>query len=377
MSAPSLQIPRPAARRGAVLRYSEWDAAPIALSLMHGTLLAELPGALVVAVGLWWSSNSVAHWFVHKPFFRSPVLNRLYSCYLSLLLGIPQTAWRQRHLAHHAGVPCRLRLSPLLAVESILVLALWSGLAVWRPSFFLTAYLPGFVAGLALCWLQGRYEHDRGTVSHYGWLYNRLFLNDGYHAEHHASPGRHWWELPSRVLVDVPVSRWPAVLRWLEAFSLDGLERLVLCCRPLQRFVLARHERAFRRLLPRVDRLERVGIVGGGLFPRTALVFRRLAPNARLVIIDRCRFHLDDARRFLGPEVELIHETYDPARHGDFDLVVFPLAYVGDRERLYQRPADHAVIVHDWLWRRAPLSAVVSWLLLKRINLVPQTETPS
>jgi hypothetical protein len=50
--------------------------------------------------------------------------------------------------------------------------------------------------------------------------------------------------------------------------------------------------------------------------------------------------------------------------------VVIPLSFRGDRRAIYSRPPARAVLVHDWIWRPAPLSAVVSWWLLKRINLV-------
>jgi hypothetical protein len=56
--------------------------------------------------------------------------------------------------------------------------------------------MPGYLAGLGLCLLQGHFEHAGGTTSHYGWLYNRLFFNDGYHVEHHRRPGIHWTQLP-------------------------------------------------------------------------------------------------------------------------------------------------------------------------------------
>ncbi len=356
--------------RHGLLRYSPWDAVPVALAAAHGLLLVAMPWAVVIAVGLWWNSNSVSHLFLHKPFFRSQLLNRLFSCYLSVLLGIPQTLWRQRHLAHHAGAVWRWHTCPQLFVESALVLALWTCLVVWQPRFFLTVYLPGYAAGLALCWLQGYYEHVRGAVSHHGWLYNLLFLNDGYHAEHHDRPGRHWTRLARHARSDAALSPWPAVLRWLEVFSLEGLERLVLRCRPLQRFVLRTHERALRRLLPEIGAARRIGIVGGGLFPRTALVLQRLLPSAQLTIIDRCAAHLASAQRFVGSDVELINQTYDPARHDGFDLVVVPLSYVGDRERLYRYPPSPAVLIHDWLWRRRGRSEVVSIWLLKRLNLI-------
>src|SRR5262249_43542889 len=160
--------------RPGVLRHSRWDALPVALAGLHGLVLLLVPAAPVVALGLWWNSNTVAHYFLHRPFFRTRALNVAFGLYLTVLLGVPQTLWRERHLAHHAGRPWRLRLSRGLCVESALVLALWGGLLALAPAFFLTAYLPGYAVGLGLCWLHGHYEHADGTTSHHGSLYNFL-----------------------------------------------------------------------------------------------------------------------------------------------------------------------------------------------------------
>src|SRR5206468_1668972 len=108
-------------------------------------------------------------------------------------------------------------LSPAAATELALVLGVWSALATLASKFFFTVYLPGYLAGLGLCYLQGHYEHVRGTTSHYGSLYNLTFFNDGYHVEHHERPGEHWRYLPRQVRYGAPASPWPPVLRWLAA----------------------------------------------------------------------------------------------------------------------------------------------------------------
>ena len=153
----------------------------------------------------------------------------------------------------------------------------------------------------------------------------------------------------------------------------------------------------------------RIAIVGGGLFPRTAVVLRRILPHAPLTIIDANLAHLNAAREWpIGGDVEFIHERF-PARNlsgseGDstrplvaqafgpangrvegspkglryvpiatpapFDLVVLPLSFEGDRDALYDRPPARTVIVHDWLWRKRGVSGIVSVALLKRLNLV-------
>src|SRR6185437_17155433 len=126
----------------------------------YGVLLLAWPVAPLIAVGVWWTSNTIAHNFIHRPFFRRPAMNRLFALYLSVLLGIPQALWRQRHLAHHAGRRPRLRWTPELAVQVAAVLASWA--AIWHaaPAFFLASYVPGYAAGLVLCALHGYYEHE-------------------------------------------------------------------------------------------------------------------------------------------------------------------------------------------------------------------------
>ena len=58
----------------------------------------------------------------------------------------------------------------------------------------------------------------------------------------------HWTELGAVSHGSERASRWPAVLRWLDAFGLHELERRVLRSPRLQRMVLAAHARAIRRL---------------------------------------------------------------------------------------------------------------------------------
>jgi hypothetical protein len=359
--------------RQGILRHSPWDALLVLLAAAHGVLLLLAPSLAVVALGLWWNSNTISHNFIHRPFFRSRALNALFALYLSALLGIPQSVWRDRHLAHHAGVVWRPKPSRQVVAEIFAVLALWAALAILRTTFFLTAYVPGFALGLGLCWLHGYYEHCRGTVSHYGRLYNLLFFNDGYHAEHHARPGAHWTSLPRQVRPDGINSRWPAVLRWLDALSLEGLERLVLRSALLQRFMLDRHERAFRRLLPPLPAAPRVAVVGGGLFPRTLLTLRRLLPDASFVVIDRSAANIAVARKLAHPDVGFEHATYNPTLVRGCAIVVFPLAFCGDRAAIYRNPPAPVVFVHDWVWRRRGSGTVISWLLLKRLNLVRPT----
>jgi hypothetical protein len=248
-------------------------------------------------------------------------------------------------------------------------------MAAFAPRFLLLVYLPGWLIGLGLCQLHGRLEHARGTVSHYGRFYNWLFFNDGYHVEHHARPGRHWTTLADRREASEPnVSRWPAVLRWLELCGLDGLEELVCRLPFLQRLVLRVHERAFASALSAIPPPRRVVIVGGGFFPRTALLLQRLVPGATLILVDARADRLERAKAWLNGEVEYVSAFCTAARLRELtsgaDVVVVPLALRGRRAEFYRHPPASYVLIHDWLWRPRGQSMVISWLLLKRLNLV-------
>ena len=376
---------------------SRGDVLLVTLAGAHGAMLLAAPIMPVIAIGLWWNANTISHYFIHRPFFHRRSANRAFAAYLSVLLGFPHALWRDRHVAHHAGTTARIRLSGELALHTALVLSLWTTLAAAAPMFFLSVYLPGWTAGLLLCAAHGYYEHAHGTTSHYGRLYNLLLFNDGYHVEHHTSPATHWSRLPAHLDPAARASRWPAPIRWLESDALIALERLALRSKALQRFLIRVHERAFRQVLTEAGCLAhqspRIAIVGGGLFPRTALVLRRLVPRARLTIIDSNLAHLNASREWpIRGDIEFIHARFavsdlppSPAssiselRRGkppagdlcpSYDVVVLPLSFDGNRDAVYERPPARMILVHDWLWHRRGVSRIVSLPLLKRINLV-------
>src|SRR5205807_5738570 len=153
---------------------------------------------------------------------------------------------------------------------------------------------------------------------------------------------------------------------------LEALECLVLRSPCLQRFVLDSHRKAFQDLLSQLDTIRSATIVGGGLFPRTALILRELLPAAHLTIVDSNPRNLETARPFLDGNVEYRNELYVPGESRDCDLTVIPLCLNGDRAAIYHRPPSSAVLVHDWIWRRRGPGAVISFALLKRLNLVRQ-----
>jgi len=372
----------------ASVRICNRDLRLAALAVLQGILLLAAPRLPIIAIGLGWNSNTIAHNFLHRPFFRSRLANRLFAAYLSVLLGVPQSLWRDRHLSHHAGRRWRLRMTRRLTVETAMVLSLWAALALLQPAFFFKTYVPGYILGLVLCALQGHYEHARGVTSHYGRIYNFLTFNDGYHAEHHANPALHWTQLPRQILPGVPTSRWPAVLRWMDAVSpgnlaLELLERIVLRSPRLQRAVLRCHCRAFRAVLSPRRAPRNVLIVGGGLFPRSALALREILPGARLTVLDADAGNLATARAFLegchAGRVDFVHAAWPTPTEpcAPFDLVVFPLCFKGDRAAIYRNPPANAAVVHDWIWRPRGQSVVVAAILAKRLNLVTSTRVAS
>ena len=401
-------------------RHTPLDALLVVAALAHGVILLALAAGVsharggvpwfaaaaagTVGVLLWWDANTVSHNHLHNPLFRRRAYNRAFSLYLSLVLGVPQALWRSRHLWHHAGERSDRGPRPIGVrglVELGAVLGLWAALLGVLPRFFLLVYLPGYLLGMLLCKAQGHYEHAGRPVSEvpgvscYGATYNRLWFNDGFHVEHHLFPSEHWSRLPRRRQKDAPVSGLPPVLRFIDALRaalLGQLERWALRPGAIQRFMLRTHARALAQVLPGLERthgpLRRIALVGGGLFPRSALILGRLLPRAEFTVIDACEDHLRIAREHLARHAKtvldrthFVHATYAPGRFLEFDVIVVPLAYVGPRRALYRTAPDAAtaaggpgrpvLLVHDWIWRRSASDGVViSWWLLKRLNLV-------
>src|SRR5437588_10723377 len=134
---------KPAPRTNGVLRHSRWDALFVGLAVVQGTVLLAFPSMPVIALGLWWNANTISHNFIHLPFFRARSLNMVFSAFESLVLGIPQRLWRDRHLAHHADKPSGWRWSRQLALDSLLVLVWRRLLLTLAPTFLLTRSPPG------------------------------------------------------------------------------------------------------------------------------------------------------------------------------------------------------------------------------------------
>ena len=253
-----------------LFRSSAWDAVPAALAVVQlglaMALFAAWPGLswaarigwlALYAFSVGWNLNSVAHNFIHNPFFRSDRLNRLTSLVITLALLSPQTMYRYVHLRHHAGNadrpgPDGATIDPLSIYQhghdgkpepmlpyvfleffrgdspfelarkigakrprearaarfefwavivvygALLAAGPFTGRLAFTPLMVLAGYLGQCVSNL-----NGYYEHLGGDpdrpiawgVSTYGRLYNWVFLYNGYHAEHHYRPKVHWTKM--------------------------------------------------------------------------------------------------------------------------------------------------------------------------------------
>ncbi len=194
----------------------------------------------------------IAHNFIHNIFFKSKILNWIFSSFNSLLIGVPQTLYKFHHLNHHrfnndtqdekgetgdlsslfrfSKVPkkeeniftysfigpirtdffvyikeaIQAKLGKLLIAETVTLLLFWGILLYIDPRTFLLFYIPIWYLGQVLAYAENYFEHfdaipgNRLTdsVSCYDPIYNFLWFNNGYHQEHHLKPTIHWSEIP-------------------------------------------------------------------------------------------------------------------------------------------------------------------------------------
>src|SRR5215472_9147309 len=100
-----------------VWQLSRRDSVLVSLTALHAAVLVAWPIAPVIGLGVWWNSNTIAHNFIHRPFFRSGMINRLSPPALCFLLGSPQTLGGERLLPNPAKVPGRFPFSPNFLFE--------------------------------------------------------------------------------------------------------------------------------------------------------------------------------------------------------------------------------------------------------------------
>ena len=96
--------------------HTRWDAIPVAAGLLHCAyffgmfyLFPRVPLwvmiilGLIYSVSISWNINGISHNFIHNPYFRSPVLNRLFSILESITVGFSQIFYECIHMQHHKG----------------------------------------------------------------------------------------------------------------------------------------------------------------------------------------------------------------------------------------------------------------------------------
>src|SRR5207247_4869961 len=57
----------------------------------------------IYSVSISWNINGISHNFIHNPYFRSPLLNRLFSIMESVTVGFSQIFYECIHMQHHKG----------------------------------------------------------------------------------------------------------------------------------------------------------------------------------------------------------------------------------------------------------------------------------
>jgi fatty acid desaturase len=244
-----------------IFAHTRWDAIPVMAGILHcgylfGMFLlfpgvrlwVMLPLGFIYSVSISWNINGVSHNFIHNPYFRSPLLNRLFSIMESITIGFSQVFYECIHMQHHKGNADRpdehgntidwisiykhghdreaehalkytflsfFREDPatvfralknkdpreafwgvtelMLFVSTFVIL----GIANRHYICFLLVF---WYFGHCLSYLNGYYRHYGGNpdepiawgVSSYDRLYNWIWFYNGYHAEHHFRPKVHW-----------------------------------------------------------------------------------------------------------------------------------------------------------------------------------------
>ncbi len=259
-----LRVERPTTR-SRVFAHTRWDIVPTLAALFHLAyffalflLYPHAPLWLMLLLGFVYSLmvnaniNGVGHNFIHNPFFRSDLLNRLFSVANSVACCFSQTYYDVVHMQHHKGnsdrpgengetidwlsiyrhghegeaenpwsyvflsffrdnpAAIRRELSKRgradliwgnIELAAFALTALVMFLLNWRYVIFYL--LPFFYLGHCFSYLNGYFRHygadpDKPIawgVSSYGRIYNWLFFYNGYHAEHHFRPKVHWTKM--------------------------------------------------------------------------------------------------------------------------------------------------------------------------------------
>src|SRR5213596_4065485 len=115
MNADVIRTERPATN-SRLFAHSRWDALPTTAGLFHLAyflglffLYPHAPLWVMLILGFIYSLmvnasiNGVGHNFIHNPFFRSKLLNRLFGITQSIACCFSQTYYDAVHMQHHKG----------------------------------------------------------------------------------------------------------------------------------------------------------------------------------------------------------------------------------------------------------------------------------
>jgi len=224
---------------------------------VHAPLALKIPLMLVMGIAysfsISWNINGISHNFIHNRYFNSALLNRFFSLLESVDCCFSQVLYDYVHRRHHMGNSDKpapgedtidwlsiyrrghdghaenvwsftflsfFRDDPKATLREIRKLnpaeARWAfvemgltGLTMftffvlsWK---FLLFFMPFWYFGHCLSYLNGYFEHFGGNpdvpiawgVSSYNKLYNVVWFNNGFHAEHHYRPRAHWTRMKS------------------------------------------------------------------------------------------------------------------------------------------------------------------------------------
>ena len=264
MNADVIRTERPATN-SRLFAHTRWDAVPTTAGLFHLAyflglffLYPHAPLWVMLILGFTYSLmvnaniNGIGHNFIHNPFFRSKILNRLFGVTQSIACCFSQTYYNAVHMRHHKGNSdrqdengdtidwlsiyrhghegeaenpwsyvflgffrddvgairgdLRKRDNGDLFWGNIELAAFAITLLVmfffnWRYVIFFM--VPFWYLGHCFSYLNGYYRHYGANpdkpiawgVSSYGKIYNWLFFYNGYHAEHHFRPKVHWTKM--------------------------------------------------------------------------------------------------------------------------------------------------------------------------------------
>jgi|SRR5437016_3650303 len=86
-----------------IFAHTRWDIIPVTAAVLHCAyffgmfylfprvpLWVMLILGFVYSVSISWNINGISHNFIHNPYFRSPLLNRLFSILESITVGFSQ-----------------------------------------------------------------------------------------------------------------------------------------------------------------------------------------------------------------------------------------------------------------------------------------------